>query len=332
MWYTNTGKNGDIVLSSRVRLARNIKDIPFAGKMTEKDELTVLEKLKPVAEKNGMNFFSLKNFPLYEKQALAEQHIISPDMLDNSRQRGLIISPDNRTSIMLCEEDHIRIQCMQEGFNLEECLKNAVEIDNLIENEIDYEFHQDLGYLTCCPSNLGTGMRASVMVHLPAHTKTGKINSVIRNFSQVGLTVRGLYGEGSKALGNIYQVSNQVTLGLTEEEIIEKLTGFITELTENERKLQKELYDREKFVLEDKIMRSYGTLKNAVILSSSETLNLISDMRLGINLGIIKDISLGTLNEIFYAVLPANIIKKYNLESSAERDLKRAEIIKEKLK
>ena len=220
----------------------------------------------------------------------------------------------------------------EEGFDLEECLKNAVEIDNLIEEEIDYEFHQDLGYLTCCPSNLGTGMRASVMVHLPAHTKTGKINSVIRNFSQVGLTVRGLYGEGSKALGNIYQVSNQVTLGITEEEIIEKLTGFITELTENERKLQKELYDREKFVLEDKIMRSYGTLKNAVILSSSETLNLISDMRMGINLGIIKDITLGTLNEIFYAVLPANIIKKYNLESSAERDLKRAEIIKEKLK
>ena len=332
MWYTNTGKNGDIVLSSRVRLARNIKDVPFAGKMTEAHELTVLEKLKPVAEKNGMNFFNLKDFPLYEKQALAEQHIISPEMLDNSRQRGLIISPDSRISIMLCEEDHIRIQCMHEGFALGECMEKAIKPDNLIENEIDYEFHQDLGYLTRCPSNLGTGMRASVMMHLPAHTKTGKINSVIRNFSKIGLTVRGLYGEGSKASGDIYQVSNQVTLGITEDEIIEKLTGFITELTENERELQKELYNREKFVLEDKIMRSYGILKNAVILSSKETLNLISDVRMGINLGIIKDISQDTVNEIFYAVLPANIIKKYNLESSAERDLKRAEIIKEKLK
>ncbi len=329
MWYTKFGPSGDVVLSSRVRLARNIADIPFVSKMTPEHEVQVIERCKNAIPE--MTYIDFSSMTKNEILSLSECHLVSPEMIENKHQCGIMTNSDCSECIMLNEEDHIRIQAMAPGLNLELCFENADRIDDRLEDSIDYGYHKDFGYLTACPTNAGTGMRASVMMHLPALTKLGKMESIIRSLSKVGVTVRGFYGEGSKAFGNIYQISNQVTLGVSEEDTIDKLNSLIADIIEKERTLGQNLYSRDKFAFEDKIMRSYGILTNARILSSGETVNLISDVRWGINLGIIKNIDLEKLSKIFYEVLPATITKNYNLTTALERDLKRAELVGEKL-
>ena len=193
---------------------------------------------------------------------------------------------------------------------------------------MEYGYSERFGYLTACPTNVGTGMRASVMMQLPALVMSGRMEGIVSALSKLGVTVRGIYGEGSKALGNIFQISNQVTLGVSEEEILQKMKQVVLEVAEKEREASKLLYEKNKFKLEDRVMRSLGILKNAVILTSGEAMSLLSDIRLGINIGIIKDISLDNLLEIMYAVFPATIAKNYNIQAVDERDLKRAEIVK----
>ena len=266
-----------------------------------------------------------------ERLSLMEEHLVSADLLKNAMIGAALICSDRRVSIMINEEDHLRIQCMAEGFDIQSCLSKANEIDDMIEKKVDYAFDGQFGYLTCCPTNIGTGMRASVMVHLPALTQTRNINSIIDSLSQLGMTVRGIFGEGSKATGNIYQISNQLTLGETEENIIERFEQIIAEVIEKERALRTEIYSRDKYRTEDKLMRSFGILTNAVILSSSEAMTRLSDVRFAAELNII-DIDLEKINTAIYAVLPANIVKKYNITDPNDRDLKRAEIIKELLK
>lgn len=330
MWYTKYGPSGDIVLSSRVRLARNIADIPFGNAMTTEQQTEVLDKVKSALP--DMKFVDFSAMSPLQRQALCECHLTSPEMIANKKRCGILTNESCTECIMLNEEDHIRIQAMAPGFDINTCLDAANRLDDELEKSVDYGFHKDFGYLTCCPTNVGTGMRASVMLHLPALSSTGRIEGVIRSLSKLGVTVRGLYGEGSKAQGNIYQISNQVTLGSTEEEIIEKMAHLVNDIIEKERTLGQNMYTQDKFRFEDKIMRSYGILTNARILSSAETANLLSDVRWGINLGIIKNIDMETLTRTFYDALPATIVKNHNLTTALERDLKRAELVNDALK
>ena len=329
MWYTEFGASGDVVLSSRVRLARNIIGLPFGAKMTEKQREEMMDKCKKALP--DMSFIDFDNMSSNDKLALAECHLISPNMAQCKMKCGLLINDDSSISIMLGEEDHIRIQAMTAGFNLDECLDKANKVDDELEKSVDYGFDESFGYLTCCPTNVGTGMRASAMLHLPALTEGGRMEGIIRSLSKLGIAVRGIYGEGSRAYGNIYQISNQVTLGVSEQETLEKLKQIIDEVVQQERELSRSVYSSNRLQFEDKIMRSYGILTNARLLSSNETMNLISDVRWGINLGIIKNINLERLSELLYDALPSNITKKYNLTNPAERDLKRAEICREGL-
>lgn len=333
MWYTESGNASDVVLSSRIRLARNFKGIPFPERANEVQQDDIINICKNAATNSDikLNFVDLNAMEDYEKQALAECHLISPQMMNGNKKRALLLSDDNSVCVLINEEDHLRIQCMEAGFNIKKCFDAANKVDDAIEQNADYAFDAQFGYLTCCPTNLGTGMRASVMVHLPALTMSRNINSVIDSLSQLGMTVRGIFGEGTKASGNLYQISNQETLGETEEYILERFEQIINEVTDKEREMRKSLLKDNKFKIQDKLMRSYGVLTNAVIISSSEAMTRLSDVRFAVELGIIKDIDYRKLNTATYAILPANIIKSYNIVNPDDRDLKRAEIIKELL-
>ena len=324
MWYTKFGPSGDVVLSSRVRLARNMKDIPFGGKMDTQMEETVIERCKGALPQ--LKYIDINAMPEAERKALAECHLISPGMTEGRHKSGVLLNDDCTVSIMLNEEDHIRIQCMAAGFDLDSCMKAADFYDDELEKAVDYGFDERFGYLTCCPTNVGTALRASVMVHLPALTASGRMENIIRYLSKLGVAVRGIYGEGSRAYGNIYQISNQVTLGVSEEETLEKLKSVVLEVIEKERELSRKAYEGDKYRFEDKVMRSYGILTNARILPSSEAMNLFSDVRWGVNMGIIKNVNLEKLSGVLYDTLPANMMKKYNLSDPMERDLKRAEV------
>ena len=233
---------------------------------------------------------------------------------------------------MINEEDHVRIQCITAGLNLEEVYKQSDKVDDMLEKNLDYAFDEKLGYLTACPTNLGTGLRASVMLHLPAISLNNEMNGLLNAVSQVGMTVRGLYGEGSKALGNIYQISNQVTLGRSEEEIISNLRVLVNQIINEERVARDKLMRGSKYELEDRMYRSLGILKSAILLSTNECLKLLSYVRLGVEMGIIKDVNKGLLNSILVEMQPANIQNKCNKAlSSTERDINRAKFIREKL-
>ncbi len=326
MWYEKFGPNGDIVLSSRVRLARNIEKIPFGSKMTREHRIDVIDKCR--AALPDLKFIDLQKMDKFERLALSECHIISPEFANSADICGLLINEACNLCVMLGEEDHIRIQAMCEGFDLEACLKLAGDIDDRLEGSVPLAFDLQFGYLTCCPTNTGTGMRASVMLHLPALTESGRIESLIRSLSKLGLTVRGIYGEGSQALGNIYQISNQITLGISEAETLQRLNQVITEVIEKERTASRKIFESNKFYIEDKIMRARGLITYARIISSKEAMNLLSDVRWGINLGIIDDINLETLSKALYQSLPANIAKNHNSSTPTERDLKRSEIFR----
>ncbi len=344
MWYYDYGKDGDVVLSSRVRLARNIKGLPFPAAADKKGRDEIIEKCVSAltnredgerAEKvkdMKLKFIDMANMSDVEKQAISECHLISPQLIDGSVRRGLILSSDSRVSIMINEEDHLRIQCMEAGFEIDKCYAAADLIDDFAEEKLDYAFDKDFGYLTCCPTNAGTGLRASVMVHLPGYVLTGKFGELSDTLSQLGLTVRGIYGEGSKGLGNIFQISNQLTLGMTEQDIIDRLKQIVSEVVANERQLRNLLYKNDKFRLEDRVMRSLGTLERAVLMTTDEAMKRLSDLRLGIALGIIEGVKPETVNEITYSILPANIVKNHNTANEFSRDLKRGEIIKSYLK
>ncbi|MBQ9737666.1 MAG: protein arginine kinase [Clostridia bacterium] len=323
MWYTKLGPEGDIVLSTRIRLARNLKSIPFTSKMTNENRLLIENQCKSALSE--LKFINLSSMSQVERASLQELHLISPQLANSKSQGSILVNEDCSICVMLGEEDHIRIQAVSPGFNLSSAFENANKIDDLLENTVDFAFDAQFGYLTACPTNTGTGLRASVMVHLPALTHSGRINSIIHSLSKLGLCVRGIYGEGSEALGDIYQISNQITLGVSEKDTIKKLEQVIFELISKERKAGNELYENNRFELEDKIMRSKGILQNARIMTSDEAMKLISQVRWGINLGIITNISHEKLFNTFYNILPATLTKTYNLTSARERDLKRGE-------
>jgi len=336
-WYIEKGPESDVVMSSRVRLARNFKEYPFPFKMSREDAEKVVERVKDailnrsIATSNYEFKDMLKMNPV-EKQALVEKHLISPNLVNGKVASAAIISKDEKVSIMINEEDHLRIQCLFPGLQLDKAWELCDKIDSLLEENIDYAFSEKYGYLTCCPTNLGTGIRASAMLHLPALTMTGYIRGMLEACGKLGIAVRGIYGENSEALGNLFQISNQITLGLSEEEIINNVTNIGNQIINQERTLRAELYTQDPYRFEDKVYRSLGILSNARIISSEESFKLISDVRLGVDMGIIKNIDVTKLNEILLYIQPANLQKIFDRTLSPdERDIKRAELIREKL-
>lgn len=331
-WLTSTGPEQDVVLSSRVRVARNLADIPFPSAMSDADAKAVFHAVKlAIAKRTDIEFIWLSELSDVEREILMEKHLISPEFLQEYEKKAVMLSEDQTMSIMLNEEDHLRIQCLLPGLQLDRSWKLVNELDNILEHTLDYAFSEKLGYLTSCLTNVGTGLRVSAMLHLPALTMMNQISSVMNAVAKLGLAVRGLYGEGSDAKGNLYQVSNQVTLGHTEEEIVQNLSSVIKQLVEKERKARELLYAEQKYHLEDRIFRSYGTLKYARLLSSDESMKLISDVRLGVSLKII-DLKLGMINELMIATRTSYLKKYAKKEIGAqERDVLRAAIVRNKI-
>jgi protein arginine kinase len=329
IWYQNN--NNDIAVSTRIRLARNIDGVPFPNALKDTAETT--EKIKnSILNSNStlgrdFDFIDLDKMSDNDKQSLAEEHLISPQMLDG-KGKSVLINKDKTMSIMLMEEDHIRLQIIKSGLAIDEAYEIADKVDDVIEESVTYAFDEEFGYLTACPTNAGTGLRASVMLHLPALTMTDNINRVISSAANIGIAVRGLYGEGTRAYGNLYQFSNQITMGLSEREILDKLKNVVNQIIEMEKKARTSLLTQNKDQIEDKLFRSYGTLKYARTISSSEAKSLLSDVMLGQNLGIIPKDGKITPLECMVKISPSLIGASL---APAERDHKRADFIRDNI-
>ncbi len=334
-WWIAKGPKDDVVLSSRVRLARNLTKYPFPGRMDQKqkEELVANVREAVTVSSDPIDCIELEKLSSVEKQVLVEKHLISPEQASKGTGAAVMLSRDESVSIMVNEEDHLRIQCMMPGLQLEEAYKTADRIDDLLEERLDYAFDERLGYLTSCPTNVGTGMRASVMLHLPALCITGAIHDTINAVSKMGIAVRGIYGEGSEALGNIFQVSNQITLGLSELDTLHNLQSITEGLIERELDLRKRLADENIMQLGDRVWRSYGLLQNAQLISTEELMKLISDVRLGVNMGIIGNVSVEKLNQLSVEAQPGGITKRCGQDlTPQQRDFERAKYIREQLR
>jgi len=336
-WLKGTGPNSDIVISSRIRLARNLDKIPFphwANKKRLEEVLNIVsDTVARVNELKKAVVFKLGDLDSLDKEFLVERHLMSHEHAQKANNKAVIIDDEEIVSIMVNEEDHLRIQVMQSGFNLHECWQIINRIDDALNKELVFAFSQDWGYLTACPTNTGTGMRGSVMLHLPALVMTRQINRVLAAIAKLSFTTRGLYGEGTQATGNFFQISNQVSLGHSEIEIIDNINGLIRQIIDHENQAREAMVSHNRAMLEDRVSRSFGILKNAYIISSQETIELLSMVRLGCDLGMIRDIDRRTINELFIITQPAHLQKIEGKKlSSQERDIKRAAIIRERLK
>ncbi len=338
-WMDGTGPVANIVLSSRVRLARNLGTLPLPHLAGEEPAEKVLDLVRAAVEKlNGqavtepLHFVLLRDLSALERQVLVEKHLISPALAMEKKPSAVALSTDGAVSIMVNEEDHLRIQCLQSGLQPEEAWRVASRIDDGLETEIDFAFDPEFGYLTACPTNVGTGLRASVMLHLPALVMLGQAGRIFATIGQLGLAVRGLYGEGTEATGNIFQVSNQITLGHTEDEIIKKLIAVTRQIVEQEYAARSALFQDSRQKLEDRIFRSYGILTNARLLPPEEAMQLLSDVRLGVDLNLIPGAGVQSLNELLVLTRPAylQVSTGTNL-SASERDSKRAQLVRRQL-
>lgn len=335
-WMQGNGPQSDIILSSRIRLARNIAGIPFPGGLSEEKSQAVLDKVRGSLSqgKSSIRFrdYVMNELSPVERQCLVEKHLISPGLSRNSSYGAAIISDDEMLSIMVNEEDHIRIQAILPGLQIKKSWELASSIDDELEQNLEYAYNENWGYLTSCPTNVGTGMRASVMVHLPALNITGNMSKILQAVAHIGLTIRGMYGEGTEMVGNIFQISNQITLGRAEEEIADNLAAVTKQIIEKEKEARKLLLDNNRMQIEDKIWRSWGIMQNARIMNSQECMKLLSDIRLGADMGIIDNIPPQLLNEIMIETQTASIQKFSGRElSHEERDIIRAEMVRGKL-
>ncbi|MFW5647504.1 MAG: protein arginine kinase [Candidatus Alkaliphilus sp. MAG34] len=328
----------DIVISSRVRMARNMESISFPHYLSKEEAENVINKVYETITKghlciqNEFKLIKMDEIDLIERSNYVERHLISPALAKNVSGGAFLINDEETISIMINEEDHIRIQCLYPGLQLEKCFDMADKIDDLLEEGIVYAFDEQLGYLSCCPTNVGTGVRTSVMLHLPALGLTRYINGVINTAGKIGLAVRGIFGEGTDFIGDIYQISNQITLGMSEEEIITNLKDITLQIIQNERIAREKLLESKSIELEDKIFRSYGTLKNARLLSSKEAMKLISDVKLGVNLKLIDGVSIEQLNGLITMIQPGYLQKHFKSQlTGTERDAKRAQLTRENI-
>lgn len=330
-WYNQSGPNMDVVTSTRIRLARNINGLPFPKNMNESDRKklndTVKKALNNCDLRNELTFIDMDCVPENERYSMVERHIISYEFAKNYKGRAVLLSKDETVCVMIGEEDHIRIQVILPGLDLEKAYALAEKIDNELISQLDIAFSKDLGFLTECLTNVGTGLRASVMLHLPIIEKQGEISSVSNAVGKFGFTIRGMYGEGSKATASLYQISNQVTLGISEGTALERLKAIAENLIQRERAYRNEL---DKTAVEDAAFRALAILKNARILSSNEMMMLLSNLNIGLGLGIIKGSSSLPFN-IFISAQPAMLMRKSGNMTAHDRDCLRAEYVREML-
>jgi protein arginine kinase len=336
-WLRGSGPMSDIVISSRIRLARNLVGYPFLTRCTRHQRQAIEHKVRDtilgaqIAPKTL--YLDLDAASELDRQFLVERHLISKPHAAAEGARGVAIGENETASIMVNEEDHLRRQVLRSGLQLEEAWEEITRIDDQLESKLDWSFHPRFGYLTACPTNVGTGIRVSVMLHLPALKLTGEIEKVFRAAKDMRLAVRGLYGEGTEATGDFYQISNQTTLGKTEDDIIADFRGVvIPKIIDYEHHARKTLSNDRSAHLDDKVCRALGTLRSARLIASEETLLLLSHLRMGINLGRIKDIDVKTINELFLLTQPAHLQKMHGkkMEGDARRAA-RADYIRHRL-
>lgn len=331
-WYNELGADNDIVLSTRIRLARNLSCLPFVSRMTDEQNEQLKQKVKEAITQSNtpfaktLKYIDMSAVPKNEINAMVERHIISPEFAKKAADKALVISDDESISIMIGEEDHIRIQIILGGLQLEKAYTIVEQLDSILDASLHFAFDNELGYLTECPTNLGTGLRASVMMHLPISEKTGEISRISENARKIGFTVRGTYGEGTKAAASLYQISNQVTLGISEKNAIDNLKIIATGILEKENAARDSL---DRITLEDSVFRALGTLKNARILSSEEMIDLLSLIKLGTSMGILNK----EINSIKLLIeeKPYMLMKKHGEVTPRERDVLRATDIREAL-
>lgn len=339
-WMDDDAPESDTVISSRVRLARNIAGYPFphllsaeaAGEIMDHVARAVRDE-DPGRRLGKPKVVRLSDVPKLDRQILVDKHLISPDFVKpgGERVRGIVISEDERVSIMVNEEDHLRIQCLLPGLRVQDAWVLADAIDDDLEKRLDFAFQDRYGFLTACLTNIGTGLRASVMLHLPALTASGMIRDVFTAVSKLSLTVRGLYGEGTEAAGNIFQLSNQVTLGQSEEDIIGNLVSVTRQVINRERMARRHFYRQKPAVLRDRVSRAYGTLCYAHILPEMEAMQLLSAVRLGVDIGLIKGLTHRMLSELTVIARPAYLVKRGGKLSAEDCDMLRAELFRKML-
>ena len=326
----------NVVISTRVRLARNLKNYPFPCKLSQQGREEVIEKVRD-AVKNGnsvladdFSYIKMSELDPRQSVSLVEKRLVSPEFVSDTAGRALLLSSDERLSIMLNEEDHIRLQVITPGLSIEQAYDTADKLDTLLDERLDFAFDEKLGYLTQCPTNLGTGMRASVMLHLPALEKSNAISRIAGNLSKLGLTMRGAHGEGTEPQGALYQLSNQVTLGISEKAAIENLKNITAQLAAQEEQARERLC--KSVDVQDTIARSLGILKYAVVIAHEEALRLLSNVRLGIVSGQIKNIGVDCIDKLMIDVEPATLsVNAGKSLSPRERDTERAKLIKSRL-
>src|SRR5947207_11236409 len=325
-----------IVLSSRVRLARNLKGLAFPGWAKKVERIKALELIRPAVESlpplAGAFSESMDNLTVLDKNILVERHLISREHAAKSAGSGLVLNREESLCVMINEEDHLRMQALRPGLQLKQAWGAIDQIDSKLEKKLDYAFSPDLGYLTACPTNLGTGIRVSAMLHLPGLVLAEQINQIIQAVNKLGLAVRGLYGEGTEALGNVFQVSNQMTLGEAEADIVERLNKVLSQIIEHEENARSMLLEKKPKSVYNHIGRAYGILANAHSISSKETMNLLSLMRLGVDLGLFAGVEKSLIDELFIITQPAHLQKQFSEKLAAEeRDVLRADMLRERL-
>lgn len=324
------------VISTRVRLARNLKDYPFPCRLSEQGRKKVIEKVtSAIRDSNSsiasdFNLIKLDDLTEAQGVSLVERHLVSPEFISETEGRALLLSKDESMSIMINEEDHIRLQVITDGLSLEQAYDTADKLDTLLDENLEFAFDDKLGYLTQCPTNLGTGMRASVMLHLPALEMSRTIGRIAGNLSKLGLTIRGAYGEGSEPSGSLYQLSNQVTLGISEKAAIENLENITKQLVSQEQQARERL--AKSIDIQDSVSRSLGLLKSAMVMTHDEALKLLSNVRFGILSGQIKDVTAEVVDSLMEKIEPATLMVNAGKNLSAqERDIERAKILREAL-
>ena len=331
------GPHSKIVMSSRVRLARNLKGVAFPGWAKKPERIRALEIVRPAVEQlsamKGAFSESMDNLAPLDKQILVERHLISREHAAKNAGSGLVLNKEESLCVMINEEDHLRMQALRPGLQLKQAWSAIDHFDSQLEKKVEYAFDPNLGYLTACPTNLGTGIRVSAMLHLPGLVLSEQINQIISAVNKLGLAVRGLYGEGTEALGNVFQVSNQMTLGESEPDIVERLNKVLAQIIEHEENARGSLLEKKPKTVMDQIGRAYGILANSHRVTSKETMNLLSFMRLGVDLGLFPDVERGLVDELFVITQPAHLQKQYSEKLGAdERDLLRADMLRERLR
>jgi protein arginine kinase len=336
-WLRGTGPESDIVISSRIRLARNLADFPFVSRAGTEERGQIAETIeRGIRESNRtrrLEVLQLEGLPSLDRQFLMERQLISREHAAADGRRGVAFPPEENISLMVNEEDHLRMQFLKSGLALNEAWDEANGVDDSLEERLSFAFHPQLGYLTACPTNVGTGLRASVMLHLPALVITKQIEKVFRALHKINLAVRGLYGEGSQASGDFYQISNQTTLGKSEAKTIQDIIAVVPQIIEYERKSRQALLEESRQTLQDRVARSLGILRSAHEISSEETMHHLSNVRLGINLGLIDGLAMPTVNEMFIHTQPAHLQKLQGSElDSRGRNVARATYLRTRLR